>query len=119
MVTNEVVTTTVEVRVTRFAVRLAKVVFPGGHHLVVGGRLVSSVKDGVKTAHPDIPAYRMEDFPVPFLAWCDGHHANVRVEVMGHSGRMKEASVVRAGTALFAACDADEVRSWIRRGGRQ
>lgn len=110
--------TRVEVRVMRLCIRLAKVVFPGGYHLIVGGRLVSSVKDGVTTAHPDMPAYRMEDFPVPFLEWCDGDHPDVHVEVMDRSGRMREASVVRAGTALFAACAADDVRSWIRRGGR-
>ena len=112
------VETVVEVRVMRLHIHLAKVVFPGGHHLVVGGRLVSSVKDGVKTAHPDMPAYRMEDFPVPYIPWADGAHPDVRVEVLGRSGKMREASVVRAGTVLFAAVDADEVRAWVRRGGK-
>lgn len=112
------VETVVEVRVMRLHVRLAKVVFPGGHHLVVGGRLVSSVKDGVKTAHPDMPAYRMEDFPVPYIPWADGKHPDVHVEVMGHRDRMKEVSVVRAGTVLFATCGEDDVRAWIKRGGR-
>ena len=112
------VETVVEVRVMRLHIHLAKVVFPGGHHLVVGGRLVSSVKDGTRTAHPALPAYGMGDFPVPFPEWCDGHHPDVHVEVMGRNGRMKEVSVVRAGTVLFAACDANEVREWVRRGGR-
>ena len=112
------VETVVEVRVMRLHIHFAKVVFPGGHHIVVGGRLVSSAKDGAKTAHPDLPPYQMEDFPVPYLEWCDGHHPDVHVEVLGRSGKMREASVVRAGTVLLAACDADEVRAWIRRGGQ-
>jgi hypothetical protein len=112
------VKTTVEVRVVLLSIHLAKVVFPGGHHLVVGGRLVSSVKDGVKTAHPDLPPYRMDDFPVPFIEWCDGHHADVSVEVMRRSGKLRRVSVVRSGALLFTACDADEVRAWIKRGGK-
>lgn len=111
------VETTVEVRVMRLHIHLAKVVFPGGHHLVVGGRLVASAKDGAKTAHPDLPPYQMEDFPVPYLEWCDGHHSDVHVEVLGRN-EMREASVVRSGTVLFTAVDADEVRAWIKRGGQ-
>lgn len=114
----EAIETTVEVRVMRLSIHLAKVVFPGGHHLVVGGRLVSSVKDGTRTAHPDLPPYKMEDFPVPLLEWYDGHHSDVHVEVMRHPGKMREVSVVRASAVLFAACDADEVRAWIKRGGQ-
>ena len=113
-----VVETTVEVRVVRFSVKLAKVVFPGGHHLVVGGRLVSSRKGNVTTPHPDMPAYGMGDFPVPFLEWCDGKHHDVYVEVMNRLGKTHKASAVRASTALFTPCGREEVREWITKGGR-
>jgi hypothetical protein len=115
---KEAAETVVEVRVMRLYIHLAKVLFPGGYHLVVGGRLVSSVKDGVKTAHPDLPAYEMSDFPVPYIPWADGEHPDIHVEVLGKNGKMREASVVRAGTVLFATCAADEVRAWIQRGGK-
>lgn len=108
-----VVETTVEVRVMHLAVRLARVVFPGGHHLVVGGRLVSSCEGRTLVPHPDMPAYGMGDFPVPFLAWCDGKHHAVRVEVMNRLGKMQEVSAVRASSILFTPCEQEAVRKWI------
>lgn len=117
--TTPVVETTIEVRVMRSTVKLAKVVFPGGHHLVVGGRLVSSRKGNATTPHPDMPAYGMGDFPVPFTAWCDGKHRDVHVEVMSRTGKLNKVSAVRAATILFTAFDADAVRTWIKNGGRR
>lgn len=114
MVTTE---TAVEVRVVRLTVHLAKVVFNGGYHLVVGGRLLLSVEGGVKTPHPELPAYRMEDFPVPFLEWTDGGHREVRVEVTGH-GKIRPVSVVRARTVLFTQCGEEAVRTFLK-GGAQ
>jgi len=114
MVDTPVVETTVEVRVMRLSVRLARVVFPGGHHLVVGGRLVSSRRGNATTPHPDMPAYGMGDFPVPFTTWCDGKHRDVYVEVMNRLGKMHRASAVRASTALFTPCDREQVRAWIK-----
>jgi len=114
MVVTPVVKTTVEVCVMRFSVRLAKVVFPGGHHLVVGGRLVSSCKGRTTEPHPDMPAYEMGNFPVPFVGWCDGKHRDIRVEVMNRFGKMRTVSPVRAATILFTPCGREEVREWIK-----
>lgn len=108
-----------EVRVIRFSVKLAKVVFPGGHHLVVGGRLVSSREGNATTPHPDMPAYGTGDFPVPFLEWCDGKHHDVHVEVMNRLGTMHKVSAVRASTVLFTTCARETVYEWITRGGKQ
>ena len=107
----------VEVRVIRLRVCLAKVVFPEGYHLVVGGRLVLSVKGGVKTPHPELPAYRMEDFPVPYLEWADGDHPEVRVEARGHR-KMRPVSVVRAYTVLFTPCGEEAVHAFLKGGAR-
>jgi len=107
------VSETIEVVVTRLKVRLLKVSFPGGHHLVVGGRLVSSAEDGVVTPHPDLPPYRVEDFPVDFVKWSDGEIPDVSVTVR-NGAEMKPVGCVRAGTLLFTERDARTVTAWIR-----
>ena len=113
-----VVQTTVEVRVMRLRIHLAKVSWPGGHQLVAGGRLVSSVKDGVSTPTPDLPEYDITQFPVDFIRWSDGLEPGVTVEMLGNGGTMRAVSCVRACTLLFAACPVDEVRAWIKGGGK-
>jgi len=109
---------TIEIRVFRFQTRLVKVVFPGGHQIIVGGRLVSVTCNGVTTPHPELPAYRVEDFPVSFTDWSDGRYPDVHVYMAKASGNLREVSCVRASTLLLNAVDADEVRTWIRGGGK-
>ena len=102
------------VTLTTLPIRLAKVVYPGGYQLVVGGRLALAVKDG-DTLRPDLPVYGTSDFPVDFVKWSDGEHQEVCVSVTLKNGKFKPVSSVRAFMALFVASDADLVREWIRR----
>lgn len=105
----------VEVRVTRLRIRLVKVASRHGHQLVCGGRLVSEVKDGVRTPHPDLPEYRPDDFPSNLQSWIDGRNGDVTVTI---AGRKKAVGPVRACTLLFTAMPADAVKRWIKGGGQ-
>lgn len=110
--------TEIEVRVTRMPIRIVKVVFKGGYHLIVGGRLLSAVNRGVTTQYPDMPAYTPADFPVDFIGWSDGKVGqDVEVREIHPGGGIRKLSVVRACTMLFTALEASVVRSWVTKGG--
>ncbi len=108
----EVVETAVEVRVVKMRVRLLKVTSRRGYQLVCGGRLVLQCQDGVKTPHPELPAYRMSDFPVNLQRWVDGKYADVTVNIVD---RKKQLGPVRACTLLFRACSPEAVKAWLRK----
>ena len=93
-------------------VRLCKVVFDSGYHLVVGGRLVKSVNGKAVRAFPDLPEYGYGDFPVSVDSYVDGD-AGVTVSVLS-DGHMKPVGPVRACQLLFTPVPAEAVRNWIR-----
>lgn len=106
---------TVEVLVERLKLYLCKVEFPRGHHIVVGGRLLSTTIDGVTTPHRDMPVYEMGMFPVRWDAWADGAHPDVRVITQASAaGKPKLASCVRACSLLFNPRGEETVKSWLR-----
>lgn len=105
---------TVEVSVEHLRLYLCKVEFKGGHHIVVGGRLLSTTVDGVVTPHRDMPVYEMGMFPVKFTDWCEGAHPDVRVLMQSAAGKLRPASCVRACSLLFNARAKETVRTWLR-----
>lgn len=112
-----VVETQVTVKVVKhIPIRLCKVVFNGGYHLVVGGRFVCMRTAGGVRNYPDMPEYRMEDFPVDTEKYFDGCFTkdDVQVLVQDKAGQMKPVGPVRACALLFNARGADTVRQWIR-----
>lgn len=109
MVTQE----SIEVQVTRLKIRLVRIDFPGGHHIVIGGRLVSSSKDGKTVPHPDLPEYTEDMFPVGAGAWAYGEHPDVRVSMVTKHGR-RQLGYVRACTLMFTPRSRDTVSDWIR-----
>lgn len=115
MVTEE----KLEVVVTRLKLRLVRVLHPGGYQLVAGGRLIVEDKAGVKTAHPDMPEYTPDMFPVDFSKWSDDNdweESPVKVEIVESNGRPRRAplSCVRASTLLFAHMPSEQVKAWLR-----
>ena len=109
--------TTVEVLVERLRLYLCKVEFPRGHHIVVGGRLLSATIDGVTTPHRDMPVYEMGMFPVSWDAWTEGAHPDVHVLIQASAtGRLKPASFVRACSLLFNPRGKETVRAWLQQG---
>lgn len=109
-------TTQITVRVIKNPIRLCKVVTNDGHQLVVGGRLVSEVRDGKTVPHPDLPEYRPEDFPADTeaFAYSELPEGQVTVLVQDKTGQMRPVGPVRALQLLFNARGADAVRQWIR-----
>lgn len=107
-----VTSTAITIRAIRLKPRLLRVVFPGGRHLVAGGRLVLEELNGVKTPHPELPAYTTAMLPVPID---EMDAAGITVSIVGHR-RSRPCSEVRACTLLFNPLDPDEVRGYIRRG---
>ena len=93
-------------------VSLCKVVFDSGYHLVVGGRLVKSVRGKEIRAFPDLPEYGYGDFPASVDSYVDGD-AGVAVSVLS-DGHMKPVGPVRACQLLFTPVPAEAVRDWIR-----
>ena len=93
-------------------VRLCKVIFDSGYHLVVGGRLVKSVCGKEIRALPDLPEYGYGDFPASVDSYVDGD-AGVTVSVLS-DGHMKPVGPVRACQLLFTPVPAEAVRDWIR-----
>ena len=93
-------------------VRLCKVVFDSGYHLVVGGRLVKSVRGKEIRAFPDLPEYGYGDFPASVDSYVDGD-SGVAVSVLS-DGHMKPVGPVRACQLLFTPVPAEAVRDWIR-----
>lgn len=110
-----VMETTVTVKVIRGRVRLCKVVFSSGHHIVVGGRLLcTSTDEGVRN-YPDMPEYRMEDFPVDTEKYVDGATGRDEVQVLVlDDGQMRPVGPVRACAMLFTHHDPEEVRRWLK-----
>lgn len=107
--------TTVEVLVEHLRLYLCTVEFPRGHHIVVGGRLLSTTLDGVTTAHRDMPVYEMGMFPVSWDAWTEGAHPDVRVIMQASAtGRQKPVSFVRACSLLFNPRGKETVRAWLQ-----
>lgn len=102
----------VVIQAIRLKPRLLRVAFPGGRHLVAGGRLVLEELNGVKTPHPELPAYTTAMLPVPID---EMDAAGVAVAIIGPR-RERPCSPVRAYTLLFNPLDPDEVRGYIRRG---
>ena len=93
-------------------VRLCKVVFDSGYHLVVGGRLVKAVNGKAVRAFPDLPEYGYGDFPASVDSYVEGD-ADVTVSVLS-DGHMKPVGPVRACQLLFTPVPAEAVRDWIR-----
>ena len=90
-------------------VRLCKVVFDSGYHLVVGGCLVKSVRGKEIRAFPDLPEYGYGDFPASVDSYVDGD-AGVTVSVL-YDGHMKPVGPCQL---LFTPVPAEAVRDWIR-----
>lgn len=107
----------IEVRITRIKLELCKVEFPGGHHIVVGGRLVSERNGEKVVPHRDLPEYTHGMFPGGDFGMWDTGDTDVTVTVVSSSGRRRAISEVRASVMLFTAFDKDEVRDWIMKGG--
>lgn len=103
---------TITIRAIRLKPRLLRVVFPGGRHLVAGGRLVLEELNGVKKPHPELPEYTAAMLPAPID---EMDAAGVAVAIIGPR-RERPCSEVRACTLLFNPLDPDEVRGYIRRG---
>lgn len=110
----EVAETAIEVRIVKMRVHLLKVRSRRGYQLVCGGRLVLECRDGVKTPHPELPAYRTSDFPVNLQKWVDGRYVDVGVNIVG---RKKPLGPVRACTLLLTACSPEAVKAWLKREG--
>lgn len=113
------VTARVEVLVERLRLHLVKVEFPGGHHIVVGGRLMSVTADGVATPWRDMPAYETGMFPVPWDEWSEGAHPEVRVLIQRDArSSLRPCSPVRACSLLFNPRGKETVRAWLVRQAR-
>lgn len=110
------VTTTIAVTVARLRIHLLKVVFPGGYHLVCGGRLLMEAKGGNRVKHPELPDYTPEMFP-SFAAWSNGNAKGVQVLISTPGGE-RTIGMVRACALLFTALPRDRITSWIRGGGK-
>ncbi len=107
---------TVEVLVERLRLHLVKVEFPGGHHVVVGGRLLSTTDGGVATPRRDMPAYGMGMFPVQWDEWSEGAHPEVRVLIQSSAGaQLRPCGTVRACSLLFNPRGKEAVRAWLVR----
>lgn len=108
----------VEVTVIRLKVTLLKVSHPHGYHLVAGGRLLLDETDGVKTPHPDLPAYEMDNFPMPLIEWTGDEGQPVRVEQV-KGDKVRRIGPVRACTFLFTPIATEVVKAWLQRGGSE
>ena len=116
MVTDPVVETTVEVRVVKMCVHMVKVTSRRGYQLVCGGRLVLECRDGVKTPHPDLPAYTASNFPVNLYRWIEGKYSDVTVTLEDKKPRV--IGPVRACTLLLTARSPEAVKAWLRKGAK-
>ena len=107
------------VTVTSAPIRLARVAHGEDYQLVVGGRLVLSVKGGIRQPHAELPTYTPAEFPGSFMGWSDGETEGVEVEVAKKpGGKLRPASGVLACMTLFTPHDAEAVRDWIRRNAK-